>query len=84
MSVPSRAGQVAIDFALLAPRRAQTLTVVCSRDTPFPAFAAAAARLRADRDSWAAALDAIAGYDRAGRVGSISIPCCTAWQAPRT
>jgi pimeloyl-ACP methyl ester carboxylesterase len=104
-------GQVAIDFALLAPRRVRTLTVVCSRDTPFPAFAAAAARLRdgtavdagavlgrwftapelaaggavvsyarqclqhADRASWAAALDAIAGYDRAGRVGSIGVPC---------
>jgi 3-oxoadipate enol-lactonase len=90
-------GQVAIDLALFAPQRVQTLTVVCSRDTPFPAFAAAAARLRhgspvdtsaalgrwftapelaaggpvvtyarqcleqADRASWAAALDAIAG-----------------------
>lgn len=104
-------GQVAIDIALLAPQRVQTLTVVCSRDTPFPAFAAAAGRLRhgdpvdtgavlgrwftapelaaggpvvsyarqcvqhADRASWAAALDAIAGYDRADRVGSIGVPC---------
>jgi pimeloyl-ACP methyl ester carboxylesterase len=104
-------GQVAIDFALLAPERVQTLTVVCSRDTPFPPFAAAAGRLRhgdpvdtravlgrwftaaelaaggpvvvyarhrlhhAGRASWAAALDAIAGYDRAGRAGSISVPC---------
>ena len=103
-------GQVAIDLALLAPQRVQTLTLVCSRDTPFPAFAAAAARLRrgapvdvaavlgrwftarelhaggpvvayarhclehADRASWAAALDAIAGYDRADRVGSIGVP----------
>jgi pimeloyl-ACP methyl ester carboxylesterase len=39
-------GQVALDLALLAPRRVQTLTLVCSRDTPFPAFGAAAARLR--------------------------------------
>ena len=104
-------GQVAIDLALLAPRRVLTLTLLCSRDTPFPAFAEAAARLRrgdpvdisaalgrwftraelaadgpvvsyarqcldqADRASWAAALDAIAGYDRADRVGSISVPC---------
>ncbi len=104
-------GQVAIDVALLAPQRVQTLTVVCSRDTPFPPFVAAAARLRhgdpvdtgavlgrwftgpeltaggpvvryarqclqhADRASWAAALDAIARYDRADRVGSIDIPC---------
>jgi pimeloyl-ACP methyl ester carboxylesterase len=103
-------GQVAIDVALLAPQRVQTLTLVCSRDTPFPAFAAAAARLRdgepvdpgaalgrwftepelrangpvvsyarrcleqADRASWAAALEAIAGYDRADRVGSIGVP----------
>ncbi len=99
-------GQVALDLALLAPQRVASLTLVCSRDTPFPAFAAAAARLRdggqvdagaalgrwftpaeldrggpvvsyarrcleqADRRSWAAALDAIARYDRAGRAGS--------------
>lgn len=82
-------------------------TLICTRDTPFPAFAAAAARLRhgdpvditaalrrwftapelsaggpvvtyarrclrqADRAAWAAALDAIASYDRANRVGAI-------------
>jgi len=103
-------GQVALDFALLAPQRVRTLTLLCSRDTPFPAFAAAAARLRrgdlvdidaalarwftppeidrggpvvqyarrclreADRRSWAAALDAIAGYDRAHRVGALRVP----------
>ena len=103
-------GQVAIDLALLAPHRMAALTVICSRDTPFPAFATAAARLRhghpldiadalgrwftpselaaggpvvsyarhclqqADRTSWAAALDAIASYDRADRVGAISVP----------
>ena len=103
-------GQVALDFTLLVPRRVATLTLLCSRDTPFPAFAAAAARLRsgdpvdadaalsrwftaaeldrsgpvvryarrclqqADRRSWAAALDAIARYDRAGRTASISAP----------
>ena len=39
-------GQVALDFALLVPQRVATLTLLCSRDTPFPAFAAAAARLR--------------------------------------
>jgi pimeloyl-ACP methyl ester carboxylesterase len=39
-------GQVALDFTLLLPRRVATLTLLCSRDTPFPAFAAAAARLR--------------------------------------
>jgi pimeloyl-ACP methyl ester carboxylesterase len=37
---------VALDFALLVPQRVATLTLLCSRDTPFPAFAAAAARLR--------------------------------------
>jgi pimeloyl-ACP methyl ester carboxylesterase len=104
-------GQVAIDVALLAPQRVQTLTLICSRDTPFAPFAAAAAQLRsggavdadaalgrwftapeliaggpvvtyarrclqqADRSSWAAALDAIAAYDRAARVASIDIPC---------
>ena len=99
-------GQVALDLALLAPHRVATLTLLCSRDTPYPAFAGAAARLRdggqvdasaalgrwftpaeldrggpvvsyarrcleqADRRSWAAALDAIARYDRAGRGSS--------------
>jgi pimeloyl-ACP methyl ester carboxylesterase len=103
-------GQVALDFALLVPQQVATLTLLCSRDTPFPAFAAAATRLRggapvdadaalsrwftaaeldrggpvvsyarrclqqADRRSWAAALDAIARYDRAGRTASIRIP----------
>jgi pimeloyl-ACP methyl ester carboxylesterase len=100
-------GQVALDFTLLVPERVATLTLLCSRDTPFPAFAAAAARLRAghpvdpgaalgrwftpaelgragpvvsyarrclqqaDRRSWAAALDAIARYDRADHTPSI-------------
>jgi pimeloyl-ACP methyl ester carboxylesterase len=103
-------GQVALDFALLAPQRVASLTLVCSRDTPFPPFAAVAARLRdgdpvdagaalarwftpaeldrggpvvsyarrcleqADRRSWAAALDAIAQYDRTDRTGSIQAP----------
>ena len=103
-------GQVALDFALLMPQRVASLTLLCSRDTPFPAFAAAAARLRggapvdidavldrwftppeldrdspvvryarrcvrqADRRSWAAALDAIARYDRARRTASIRVP----------
>lgn len=103
-------GQVALDLALLIPGRIQSLTIVCSRDTPFPAFAAAAAALRrgdpvdpgtalsrwfipaerhangpavryarhclehADRRSWAAALEAIARYDRAGQVGAIGAP----------
>jgi pimeloyl-ACP methyl ester carboxylesterase len=103
-------GQVALDLALLIPHRVQSLTLVCSRDTPFPPFSAAAAALRcgdpvdadaaltrwftaserrangavvryardclrdADRQSWAAALDAIARYDRADSVAAISAP----------
>jgi pimeloyl-ACP methyl ester carboxylesterase len=103
-------GQVALDLALLAPDRVRALTLICSRDTPFPAFAATAAALRrgdpvdpeaalgrwftaaelhgntpvvryarrclqqADRRSWAAALEAIAGYDRSDRVAAISVP----------
>lgn len=103
-------GQVALDLALLAPGRVRALTLICSRDTPFPAFAATAAALRrgdpvdpdaaldrwftaaelrgnspvvqyarcclqqADRRSWAAALEAIAGYDRSDRVAAISVP----------
>ena len=39
-------GQVALDLALLAPDRVRAVTLICSRDTPFPAFAAAAAALR--------------------------------------
>lgn len=40
-------GQIAIDLALLIPERVRTLTILCSRDTPFPSFAASAAVLRA-------------------------------------
>ena len=104
-------GQIAIDVALLVPRRVRTLTLICSRDTPFEPFAAAAAHLRqggpvdadaalsrwftppelaaagpvvayardclqqADRASWAAALSAIASYDRTDRAGEIGVPC---------
>lgn len=39
-------GQIAIDLALIAPARVASLAIVCSRDTPFPPFAAAAANLR--------------------------------------
>jgi pimeloyl-ACP methyl ester carboxylesterase len=103
-------GQVALDLALLIPHRIQTLTLICSRDTPFPPFAAAAAALRqgspadpgaalgrwftaaelhangpvvhyarrclagADRQSWAAALEAIARYDRSDRVAATGVP----------
>jgi pimeloyl-ACP methyl ester carboxylesterase len=103
-------GQVALDLALRAPGRVQSLTLVCSRDTPFPAFAGAAAALRggapvnygaalgrwftsaeltgngpvvgyarscleqADRGPWAAALEAIARYDRSARVPALSVP----------
>ncbi len=103
-------GQVALDLTLLARRQVATLTLLCSRDTPYPQFAAAADRLRADqpvdiaaalrrwftgaelaqggpvidyartclrqadRRIWAAALDDIARYDRAGRVGTIRVP----------
>jgi pimeloyl-ACP methyl ester carboxylesterase len=40
-------GQVAIELALLAPEKVASLSVICSRDTPFPPFALAAANLRA-------------------------------------
>lgn len=39
-------GQVALDIALVAPERVRSLTMICSRDTPYPPFAAAAAALR--------------------------------------
>jgi pimeloyl-ACP methyl ester carboxylesterase len=35
-------GQVALELALAMPQRVRSLTILCSRDTPFPAFAAAA------------------------------------------
>src|ERR1700712_4914164 len=38
-------GQVALELALLAPQRVGSLTMICSRDTPFPAFADAAGPL---------------------------------------
>jgi pimeloyl-ACP methyl ester carboxylesterase len=40
-------GQVALELALALPHRIHTLTLLCSRDTPFPSFATTAARLRA-------------------------------------
>jgi pimeloyl-ACP methyl ester carboxylesterase len=103
-------GQVALEVALFAPQRITTLMVVCSRHTPFPAFAAGAravgagdpvdidagllrwftpaevaaggtavryARRRlstAARRPWAAALAAIADYDRSADVGGIATP----------
>jgi pimeloyl-ACP methyl ester carboxylesterase len=42
-------GQVAIELALLAPERVARLVVVCSRHTPFPAFADGARAVRAYR-----------------------------------
>lgn len=42
-------GQIAIDLALLLPERVRTLTILCSRDTPFPAFAELAEQVRAGR-----------------------------------
>ncbi|MBV9092069.1 MAG: alpha/beta fold hydrolase [Mycobacteriaceae bacterium] len=40
-------GQVAIELALQAPRRVTRLIIVCSRHTPFPAFARGARAVRA-------------------------------------
>jgi pimeloyl-ACP methyl ester carboxylesterase len=42
-------GQVAIELALLAPERLARLVIVCSRHTPFPAFAEGARVVRASR-----------------------------------
>lgn len=42
----SYGGQVALEVALAAPDRVASLTIVCSRATPFPAFADTAAVLR--------------------------------------
>jgi 3-oxoadipate enol-lactonase len=39
-------GQVAIEVALAAPRRLASLTILCSRATPFPTFAGSAGSLR--------------------------------------
>jgi pimeloyl-ACP methyl ester carboxylesterase len=39
-------GQVAIEVALAAPLRLASLTILCSRATPFPAFVASAESLR--------------------------------------
>lgn len=42
-------GQVAIEVALMAPERLAALVVVCSRHTPFPAFADGARAVRSGR-----------------------------------
>lgn len=103
-------GQIAIDLALSHPDRVRTLTILCSRDTPYPAFGPVAAQVRAgsgpsivgslarwftaeeliadppavraareqlsraNDEHWAAALSAIATYDRWSRTGSLSMP----------
>ena len=103
-------GQVAIELALLAPERLARLVLVCTRHTPFPAFADGARAVRAyrpvdigagmrrwftvrelaaggpvveyahrqlrtaPRAPWAAALDAVATYDRSSAVGRIAVP----------
>ncbi len=40
-------GQVALELVLAAPQRAASLTVLCSRASPFPSFSTTAASLRA-------------------------------------
>lgn len=40
-------GQVALEVAILAPQRLASLTILCSRASPFPALSASAALLRA-------------------------------------
>jgi pimeloyl-ACP methyl ester carboxylesterase len=103
-------GQIAIDLALLRPRQVRSLTILCSRDTPFPAFAQTAGAVRAGRlpsvqaslqrwftagevraggpavqearheleraapADWAAALDAIAVFDRSARSPELTMP----------
>lgn len=103
-------GQIAIDLALLRPQQVRSLTILCSRDTPFPAFAQTAEAVRAGRPptvevslerwftaeevwaaspavqearrelecaspgDWAAALDAIAAFDRSRRSAELTMP----------
>jgi pimeloyl-ACP methyl ester carboxylesterase len=103
-------GQIAIDLALLRPQQVRSLTILCSRDTPFPAFAQTAEAVRsgkppsveaslerwftaeevraespavqearrelerASRTDWAAALDAIATFDRSSRSAELTMP----------
>jgi 3-oxoadipate enol-lactonase len=38
-------GQVALELAIQAPQLVSTLTLLCTRDTPYPPFAAAASRI---------------------------------------
>jgi pimeloyl-ACP methyl ester carboxylesterase len=44
-------GQTAIELALLLPDRVRSLSLVCTRDTPFPAFAAVATSIRGQAPS---------------------------------
>ncbi len=103
-------GQIALDLALLRPQQVRSLTILCSRDTPFPAFAQTAEAVRAgdppsveaslhrwfaveeiraespavrqarseleraSRADWAAALDAIATFDRSSRSTELTMP----------
>lgn len=103
-------GQVALEMTLLAPDRVRSLTLICSRDTPYPPFNVTAAAIGrgdpidvasalqrwftaeefaadsalvryarrcladADRSVWAAALMAIAQFDRSDRTPSLTVP----------
>lgn len=42
-------GQIALEVALAVPERVRTLTILCSRDTPFPAFAPLSEEVRVGR-----------------------------------
>ncbi|MEV8271742.1 alpha/beta hydrolase [Microbacterium sp. NPDC077184] len=42
-------GQIALEVALSAPERVRSVTILCSRDTPFPAFAPLSDAVRAGR-----------------------------------
>jgi pimeloyl-ACP methyl ester carboxylesterase len=103
-------GQTALELALLRPSQVRTLIILCSRDSPFPAFADLAltvrggsppatgdslarwftaaelddngaavqqARIELDNASlpdWAAALEAIATFDRTTAVAELTMP----------
>jgi pimeloyl-ACP methyl ester carboxylesterase len=103
-------GQIALELALLRPNQVRALIILCSRDSPFPAFTDLATTVRgasppatgdslarwftaaevhangaavqqarvelenASLPDWAAALDAIATFDRAAAVTELEMP----------
>src|ERR1700712_5791321 len=72
-------GQIAFEIALLLGDQVEDLTILCSRDTPYPAFAAAADSMRSNQP-----LDVNAVLDRWFRPEELTAPGTEVLEVRRT